>query len=316
MKRTYVATPYCYVGLPSSMVNSRSMASYNVIVILGPTASGKSSLGVKLAKKFHGVVISADSRQVYHGMDLGTGKVTKKEMSGVPHYLLDVASPRSQYTVARYVRDVTKVLKKIAVTTPIFLVGGSPFYIDALTKPNAFSAIPPNPTLRRQLATKSTNQLIHQLTRLHPTRAITIDTHNRRRMIRAIEIASTNILPPSIQIPPMRVLKLGITIDKNKLYRNITRRIDARIRQGMLREIQRLHDQGLSWNKLDAFGLEYRFLSRHLRGQLTKDEAINQLNKATQDFTKRQMTWWKRDSDIHWISKKQKAVQLIRDFLR
>src|SRR4029078_4516477 len=125
---------------------------------------------ITLAKKYHGVVISADSRQVYRGMDIGTGKITKKEMKGVPHFLLSVASPKSQYSVARYVRDVSKVIKKTSPSTPIFLLGGSPFYIDALTKPNAFSSVPPNPTLRRRLAKKTTTQLVTRLRQLDPKR--------------------------------------------------------------------------------------------------------------------------------------------------
>lgn len=291
------------------------MHERKLIVILGPTASGKSSLGVKLAKRFYGVVISADSRQVYRGMDIGTGKITKREMRSVPHYLLDVASPRSQYSVAKYVRDVTKIIRRTPTTTPIFLVGGSPFYIDALTKPNAFSPVPPNPTLRRRLAGWSTSQLIDQLRRLAPERLQNIDVANRRRLIRAIEIYSAKILPPSIVLPPFRVLKLGISINKKKLYRNIARRIDVRMRHGMLNEVKRLHQEGLSWKKLDTFGLEYRFLSRFLQKKLTRAVAIQQLNRATQDFSKRQMTWWKRDQEIYWIIKSTQASLLVKKHL-
>lgn len=288
---------------------------HTCIVILGPTASGKTSLSIRLARQFHGVVISADSRQVYRGMNIGTGKVTKREMAGVPHYVLDVASPRGQYSVARYVADVRRVLRRIPETTPIFLVGGSPFYIDAVTKPGSFSSVPPNQVLRRRLEKWSTARLIARLRQLDTSRVSTIDTANRRRLIRAIEIASVTTPPPSITLPPMRHLTIGIVITKQKLHANIDRRVDVRMQQGMVREVQRLHDAGVSWKTLDAFGLEYRFLARYLRGGLTKTEAVQQLKQAIKDFAKRQMTWWKRDATIHWIDTSQQAVRLVTKFL-
>lgn len=288
---------------------------HTCIVILGPTASGKTSLSIRLAQRFHGVVISADSRQVYRGMNIGTGKVTKREMAGVPHYVLDVASPRGQYSVARYVADVRRALRRIPETTPIFLVGGSPFYIDAVTKPGSFSSVPPNQALRRRLEKWSTARLIARLRQLDPARISTIDTANRRRLIRAIEIASVTTPPPSITLPPMQLLTIGIAITKEKLHANIDRRVDVRMRQGMVREVQRLHDAGVPWKTLDAFGLEYRFLARYLRGGLTKTEAVQQLKQAIKDFAKRQMTWWKRDDTIHWIDASQQAVRLVTKFL-
>ncbi len=305
-----------------------------LIIILGPTASGKSALGVRLAKKFHGVVISADSRQVYRGLDLGTGKITKREMRGISHYLLDVASPRGQYAVNRYVRDVHRVLKKIPPKTLIFLVGGSPFYIDALTKPNTYSPVPPNPALRRRLEKISTSRLIGQLHRLAPQRLSTIDTANHRRLIRAIEIATVTT-PPARggaasrfptpggitrtgavgELPQFRILKIGLSVPKAKLHRNIDRRVDQRMRQGMLNEVRRLHHQGVSWSRLDAFGLEYRYLGKILRGTLTRTDAIDKLKSATHDFAKRQMTWWKRDQSIHWVTPTQ-ATPIVKRFLR
>lgn len=286
-----------------------------LIVILGPTASGKSALGVRLAKKFHGIVISADSRQVYKGMNIGTGKITAKKMRGVPHFLLSVASPKSQYSVVRYVRDVARVFKRLPPTTPVFLVGGSPFYIDALTKPDAYSPVPPDPKLRRRLAAQSTSQLFNQLTKLNPARAKTIDPANRRRLIRAIEIASYRGHVRAPEFPSLRVLKIGLTILKQKLHQRIDRRVDIRMRQGMIAEVRRLRESGLSWKRLDDFGLEYRYLSRYLRGRLTKAEAIRQLKSAIHDFAKRQMTWWKRDQDIVWVTKGQQTDKLVRTFL-
>lgn len=291
------------------------MERHSIIVILGPTASGKSALGVSLAKRFHGVVISADSRQVYRGLDLGTGKITKREMRGVLHYLLDIASPRTTFSVARYVRHAAHVIRRIPVQQPIFLVGGSPFYIDALTKPDSYSPIPPNPGLRRRLAAVSTTQLRAHLKRLDPARATVIDPANRRRLIRAIEIASVRHPPSAIALPPMRVLRIGIKMEKTALRRRIDRRVDARMRAGMLAEVRRLHTHGLSWKKLDNLGLEYRFLSRRLRGILKPPQADQQLKSAIRDFAKRQMTWWKRDDDIHWVTNPAQASGLVTTFL-
>lgn len=295
------------------------MEPYKFILILGPTAAGKSALGVRLAQKFGGVIISADSRQVYRGLDIGTGKITAREMQGVPHFLLNVASPRGQYSVARYVQDVKKVLRQIDPSVPIFLVGGSPFYIKAVTEPGSFSDVPPNQTLRRRLENTTAAQLIKQLRKLDPIRAITIDRANRRRLIRAIEIASFQ--PPKKSgvpkpLPPMHVLKIGIAVSRQKLYKKIDRRVDRRLAQGMITEVRRLHHHGLSWKTLDAFGLEYRFISRYLRDQITKAEMGRQLGSAIHGFAKRQMTWWKREKDIQWVTSPDQANRLINKFLK
>ena len=285
-----------------------------MIVVVGPTAVGKTAISVALAKRFHGVIISADSRQVYRGMDLGTGKVTKREMNGVPHYLLDVVGPRQQYTVARYIRDVKKVLSSLPISTPIFLVGGSPFYIEAITKPGSISTVPPNRAVRKKLSTWSAERLLKELQRCDPQRAATIDQQNPRRIIRAIEIArgTTRVAP---QLPPLTLLQIGLTLPNEKLFPRVDARVDARMKRGMLREVHQLHENGVSWKRLDAFGLEYRFLSRHLKGELSKAEALTQLKSAIHYFARRQMTWWKRDTSIHWIKNETGAVKLIRPFL-
>lgn len=299
------------------------VVSPNIIVILGPTASGKSALGVTLAKKFGGVVISADSRQVYRGLDIGTAKITRREMRGVPHYLLDVASPRSQYSVARYVRDVQRFLKTIAERTPIFLVGGSPFYIDAVTRPGSHSSVPPNPKRRKGLEKKSNNQLRSMLKRLNPDRAKNIDWHNKRKVIRAIEVALFRPPPrPELAegrrgtgvVEPLNILKLGLNPPRQKLFRVIDHRIDQRWNR-MLDEVRKLHSHGLSWTRLDGFGLEYRYVSRYVRGKMNKDEAVHQLKTASHDFVRRQMTWWKRDKDIHWVGNQNQAIHLARAWL-
>jgi tRNA dimethylallyltransferase len=289
----------------------------SLVVILGPTASGKSSLSVKLARYFSGVVISADSRQVYRNLNIGTAKITRTEMKGVPHFLLNVASPRGQYSVSRYVRDVRRVLAKLPADQPIFLVGGSPFYIKALTTPNSFSTIPPDPKLRRRLAKKTASQLLVILQHLNPDRAKNIDSANRRRLIRAIEISKHQTPPLIAETPALfpRILKIGLQLPRPRLYHRIDTRIDRRLKHGLVQEVARLHRYGLTWKKLDSFGLEYRFVSRYLRGQLSLPATTAALKSATHDFARRQMTWWRRESDIHWITKSTDAKKLIGKFL-
>lgn len=287
----------------------------NVIVILGPTASGKSDLGIRLARQFNGVVLSADSRQVYRGLNLGTGKVTRKEMAGVRHELLDIASPRGQYSVSRFVRDALSVIWSLPPEQPIFLVGGSPFYIDALIKPGSYSHVPPDETLRRRLAGKSNRQLLSMLRRLNPSWAATVDAANRRRLIRAIEVSRSKQTRPEPARPLFRVQKIGIRMTWPKLFIRIDQRVDRRMRAGMMREITRLRESGISWRRLDAFGLEYRYLSRIARGQLSRSDGIRQLKSAIHDFSRRQMTWWRRDPDIIWIEKPGTATKIVRNFL-
>ncbi len=287
---------------------------YSLIVILGPTASGKSSLGVQLARRYHGVVVSADSRQVYKGLDIGTAKISRSDRQGVPHFLLDVVSPRGQYSVARYVRDVQRVLQHIPADQPVFLVGGSPFYIDAITKQHSFSPVPPDPALRRRLDRLTTQQLVQQVRRYAPERFAAIDQANRRRLIRAIEIARYKGPTHTLNLPAMRILKIGLRVPSTTL----TRRLRARIVQrwpAMVKEMNALHRSGLSWKKMESFGLEYRWVSRYCRGLLTESLTMDHLLSDSQDFVRRQLTWWKRDQDIHWIDRPTKASSLIKTWL-
>ncbi len=295
------------------------MEQRSLVILLGTTASGKSALGVDLARKFGGIVISADSRQVYRGLDIGTGKMTKREMRDVPHHLLDVASPRSQYSVAHFVRDAQRVLETLEPGVPVFLVGGSPFYIKALTEPESFSRVPPHPARRRQLEKKSIRQLAERLIVLDAHRAASVDSHNKRRLIRALEIAEgrrKNMNTKSVHPPFFRILKLGLTLPRPALYRAIDERVEKRLKQGMIREVQRLHENGLSWKRMEELGLEYRYISRFLRGILNKTAMAVQLKNAIHHFAKRQMTWFKRDPSIHWIRSEREAHRLVAAFLR
>ncbi|MFA7309949.1 MAG: tRNA (adenosine(37)-N6)-dimethylallyltransferase MiaA, partial [Candidatus Paceibacterota bacterium] len=250
-----------------------------VLIILGPTASGKSALGVALAKKFNGEIISADSRQVYKGLDIGTGKITKREMQGVAHHLLDVASSKKNFSANDFVE-----LGRIAIQDCVgrgklpIIVGGTGFYIDSLVGRIVLPDVPPDLKLRARLENKSAKQLFALLARRDPRRAKTIEPNNKRRIIRALEIAAALGTVPAIKDRPLyNVLWIGIAPPDAVLRKNITIRLFARLRQGfggqartpggMIGEARRLRAAGLTYKRMNELGLEYRSLARHLQNK-------------------------------------------------
>lgn len=297
-----------------------------IIVILGPTASGKSDLAVKIAKKFNGEIISADSRQVYRGLDLGSGKITKKEMENIKHYLLDVASPKRTFTVEQYKKLAQKTIKKILKKHKVPIIcGGTGLYIDSLIYDYNFPQVPPDAKLRKELEKFPTEELFEKLQKLDPRRAQNIDRHNRRRLIRALEIINATKHPiPSIDLFPgtilwdstrYDILKIGISVTQEKLKQNITKRLYARLKAGMIEEVENLFKQGLSWKRLDDFGLEYRFISRYLRNLINKKEMEDLIIKESIKYAKRQMTWFKKDKNTYWINNSGQALPIIKDFI-
>lgn len=293
---------------------------HKLIVILGPTATGKSDISVRLAKDVNGEIISADSRQVYRGMDIGTGKVTKREMRGIRHFLLDVASPKSQYSVARYIRDAQKASKSILRRglVPI-VVGGTGLYIDAFTRGLSIPEVPPNKKLRLKLEKLSTEKLFELIRKKDPYRAKTIDRHNRRRLIRALEIIETHgkVPKPRKQKNKFDTLYIGITLPKEKLASKINKRLLMRMKIGMIAEVKKLRSQGISWKKLESFGLEYRNIALYLQKKVTKKEMVECLQKDIEHYAKRQMTWFKRHPDILWFSPSEfsKIKKISKKFL-
>lgn len=290
-----------------------------LIVILGPTTAGKTALSIKLAKKFNGEIVSADSRQVYKEMDIGTGKITKKEMEGICHYLLDVASPKRKFTVARYQKLAVKAINKILQKGEIpFLVGGTGFYIQAITNGIVIPEVKPDWKVRKNLEKLKTERLFKLLKKLDPKRAETIDKKNRRRLIRALEISIKSEKPvPSLQRKPpqFEVLKIGIKKSKKDLSELIKNRLLKRLRKGMISEVKRLKKSGVSWKRLEEFGLEYRYIARYLQGRLNRGEMIEKIQKESEHYAKRQMTWFKRDKTIFWIKNQKEAEKLIKEFL-
>lgn len=276
-----------------------------VLAVVGPTASGKTSLSIALAKEFNGEVISADSRQVYRGMDLGTGKVTSEEMASIPHHLLDIADPMTVYTGAEFVRDAAAALEEILQCgrRPI-IAGGTFFYLDLLRGKWQSAPVEPNEDFRASLQNLSNATLFEMLYARDPMRSATIDQANHRRLIRALEIVEAigTVPPAKTQSSPYEWLIIGIDISKEKLHENIHIRLLERLKDGMIEEVEQLHKNGVSYERLNSFGLEYRYIAKYLQGELTQDEMQQQLETKIRQFAKRQMTWLKRDQDIEWFA--------------
>jgi tRNA dimethylallyltransferase len=299
---------------------SKPAAKPKVIVIVGPTASGKSDLAVKVARKIGGEVISADSRQVYRGLDVGSGKITEREMHGVPHHLLDVASPTRTFTVTQYQRLALRALKQIIArgNTPI-ITGGTALYIDALLYNYKFPNIKPDLKLRKKLESQSVTELFAQLSKLDPARAATIDKHNPRRLIRALEIVigSGAPVPELKKESPYDVVKIGISISQEELANNIHTRLAKRLKGGKLtKEVRGLITSGVSFKRLDDFGLEYRWVTRYLHMLISKEEMIAAIEKESLQYAKRQMTWWKRDKDIVWGTKESGLKYIVAELAK
>jgi tRNA dimethylallyltransferase len=276
------------------------MTNKKVLVILGPTASGKSDLAVKLAKKFKGEIISADSRQVYRGLDVGSGKITKKEMGGVPHHLLDVADPRKQFSVSKYkeLADIERKYIEERGRLPI-VVGGTGFYIDALAGTSGFADVPPNKKLREKLHKKTNQALFKILQKKDPKRARTVDPNNKVRLVRALEIIEAIGKVPALKLKPDNgFIYIGLLPDD--LDDRIKKRLKKRM-PGMIAEAKKLRQEGLTYKRMFELGLEYRYLALLLQNKITKEEMVEKLYFAIRQFAKRQMAWFKRNKKIKWF---------------
>lgn len=294
-----------------------------LIVVLGPTASGKSSLAIALAQRFNGEIVSADSRQVYRRLDIGTAKVTPQEQELVPHHLLDVADVQDIYTVSQFQQQATAAIDDILARARLpFLAGGSPHYIQAVVDHLAIPAVPPQPELRARLEARPRADLLAQLEQLDPQAAASIDRNNLRRVIRALEVCLVSGQPFSAQRrtgdPLYRSLLLGLVWPRDLLYARIDARVDERMQQGMVQEVRDLLAAGISHERLEALGLEYRYISRWLRGEFASEsEMVQRLKYAIHDFTRRQLTWFRKDQRIIWIegNNREQAEATVREFL-
>jgi tRNA dimethylallyltransferase len=291
-----------------------------LIVVVGPTASGKSDLAIGLARKLNGEVISADSRQVYRGMDIGTGKVSKREQRLVPHYLLDVASPKKIFTVADFKSQTKRVIADIVRRDKLpIIVGGTGQYIDTLVYGLALPEVPPNYKLRAKLEKQTTEQLFTKLKKLDPERADNIDRHNPRRLIRALEIIASLGKVPSFSIdyslPPTRYDVLWLGLNPKDLDKRIALRLKKRFRQGMIAEVKKLIKNGVPLKRLYEIGLGYRLIPEYLKGSLTLKDLKKLVLISEIQYAHRQMTWFKRNPEIRWLKNDVEAMRLGRAFL-
>jgi len=276
----------------------------NLLVILGPTASGKTRLGVELARRLHGEIISADSRQVYCGMDIGTGK-DLHEYQEIPYHLIDVAPPGHEFNLFEFQRLFLAAFAEISDRGPLpVLVGGSGMYLDCVLRGYRLIQVPENPELRHELASLSMEEMALRLTLANPKLHNRTDLTERERLIRAIEIAEFQG-EESEPWPEIAPLTLGIKWERGVLRERITKRLKERLEAGMIEEVELLHARGTSWEQLEFYGLEYRYLARHLKGELSRNDMFQKLNSAIHDFAKKQENWFKRmqshGTPIHWV---------------
>jgi len=299
-----------------------------LIVILGPTACGKTRIATRLVAKYNGEIIGADSRQVYRGMDIGTGKdlddfrVGKKN---IPYHLIDVVNPMTKFDVAKYQKKAYTAIDDIlSRNRSPFLVGGTGLYIDAVTKGYAFSQVKSEKlkvkSIRQRLEKWSLNKLLKKLKQVDPTTYKIIDQKNRRRVQRAVEIYYETGRPKSKiaknKQPDYNILVLGIKFPLEKIYKKIDSRLEERIAGGMVAEVKRLRKSGVTWKRLDGFGLEYRWVSRYLRGLIDYDEMVERLRNDIHHFAKRQLTWFKRNKNIKWVKTLGEADKKVKKFLK
>ena len=296
-----------------------SIKNYNLIVLLGPTASGKTRLAARLAASLGSELISADSRQVYRGMDIGTGKdLSEYVVDGapVPYHLIDVAEPGHLFSVFEFQQRFYACFRGISARGKIpILVGGTGLYIESVLRAYRMLPVPEDPSLRVELAGKSMDELAALLLHLNPALHNTTDLTGRGRLVRAIEIAMHAAGQGSqdvIERPDIVPLVIGIRWDRAVLRERITQRLRERLGQGMIDEVRRLRDAGVPWKRLDEMGLEYRYVSLYLRGELSFEEMVRTLNTRIHQFAKRQDTWFRgmerRGITIHWIEGADEAA--------
>ncbi len=276
------------------------------IVVLGQTATGKTDMTIRLAEDFNGEIISADSRQIYKGMDLGTGKVTQEEMKGIPHHLLDIKNPEENYSAEEFQKDAFQAIETILLKNKIPIIcGGTGYYIQAVVDNLLFQNVPPNKKLREELETKNIDELKVMLSKIPQEQGVKVDTENKRRLIRAIELGTHFGKLSCLQKQESKYdfILVGLKIPQNILDEKIKIRLQKRIEDGMIEEIENLHKSGLSWQKLESFGLEYKYIALYLQKQIESIEELkNILATKSRQYAKRQMTWFQRDERIRWFS--------------
>jgi len=284
-----------------------------LLLLVGPTGIGKTAISISLAKKLNGEIISADSAQIYKYMDIGTAKITKEEMKGIPHYLIDVVYPDEEFTVSDFKKNATKHIYDINNMGKLpMVVGGTGLYVNSLVYDLSFTHVPPNDKFREKyesIANKYGNQFIYEeLKNIDPNSANRIHVNDRKRTIRALEIYYVTNKPMSVYYKNFRkynedfdVIMIGLTMKREELYSRINYRVDKMIENGLVEEVRSLLDMGYTedLNSLQALG--YKEIVSHIKGGLTLDESIDLIKRSTRKFAKRQLTWFRRDNRIKWI---------------
>ena len=300
--------------------------SERMITILGPTASGKTPLAASLAKEIGGEIISADSRQVYRRMDIGTGK-DLEDYGDIPYHLIDIAEPGTKYNLFQYQQDFFDAYNNIIGRGKIpILCGGTGLYIEAVLKGYQLSPVPQNPELRKRLEDKSLDELTQMLVELKQQNGSNMhnktDVDSCQRAIRAIEIETYNLQHPvpRRELPPVDSVIIGVNIDREARRQKITNRLKARLEGGMVDEVRSLLNEGIPAEDLIYYGLEYKFVTEYVTGQTTYDEMFQRLEIAIHQFAKRQMTWFRgmerRGFTIHWIDALQPMEEKVRAIIQ
>ncbi len=303
-------------------LQQRFRERYNLLVVLGPTASGKTQLSVVLARRIGGEILSADSRQVYIGMDLGTGKDLADYGVGeeaVPRHLIDLLNPCEEYSVFAFQKHFFRVFREVTERGRIpILTGGTGLYLDAALRGYPMKEVPADQALRSELAGKDLDSLRLRYRNLCPAPHNTTDWQERERIIRAIEIAEFARAHPGDPgpLPTLAPLVLGIRCERSELRRRITDRLRTRLEAGMIEEVADLHARGVGWERIESFGLEYRFIALYLQKRIAREEMFRTLNTRIHQFAKRQETWFRRMEKngirIHWIDGADERAALDR----
>jgi len=291
------------------------MSAFNLLVILGTTASGKTKLAVELARFLNGEVMSADSRQVYKGLDIGSGK-DLAEYQEIPYHLIDIVEPGYEYNIFDFQRDFINAFDDITTRNKLpILAGGSALYVDSIIKGYRLVEVPVNHELRAELAQLEHSSLIERLKQLKPNLHNTTDLIDAQRLIRAIEIAIGEQNTPEnvAYFPKLTPFITAIDWERNIVKKRITLRLKERLEQGLIEEVEQLNQQGVSWETLNFYGLEYRFVAQYLQGQLSKNDMFQKLNSAIHLFSKKQGTWLRRleknGTKIHWLDGNQSTFE-------
>lgn len=304
--------------------NEKSLKLKKVIVILGPTASGKTSLGVKLARRFKGEIVSADSRQVYRGMDIGTGK-DLAEYEEIPYHLIDVANPQEVFDLAKFKKQAEAAIEDISERGRLpMVVGGSGLYLEALVDNYDLSAKGANEALRQELEIKTCAELLAIIKEHNQEFYDKInhsDRANHRRLVRYAEMFQDKAKPQGKLAPLYDFLLIGVNHQRESLKGRIAKRLRDRLeKEGLVEEVERLVSEGVSWRRLEAFGLEYKFIAYYLQGKLDYEAMVEKLINAINQFAKRQMTWFRRwqknGAEIVWENDLELVSKKIEEFLK